>query len=251
MTTINDVAITVARLTVAYGTNVVLHDVNAAFATATITGIIGPNGAGKSTLLKAMLRLVPPITGRVDFFGRPLDEVRQQVGYIPQTSAVDWDYPATVYDVVRMGTYRKLGLLRRTRADDRSAIAQAMEDTGIADLAGRPIGQLSGGQRQRTFLARTLAARPDVLIMDEPFQGIDAASQHAIIELLRSLRDRGKTIIIVHHDLLTVGAICDEVLILGAEKVVSGTVHAVLTAENIRRAYGLEHDVTFLPGVPS
>lgn len=224
-------------LSVAYRSDAVLRSVDLTVPTGVVMGVVGPNGAGKSTLIKAMLGLVPTLTGESRFFGEPLHRVQRRVGYMPQSSSVDWDFPTTVADVVLMGTYGELGWLRRPGRAHRDRAARAMEETGIADLARRQIGALSGGQRQRVFLARALAQAPDLYFMDEPFQGVDAKSQQAIVHVLHSLKEQGHTIVIVHHDLATVAEHCDQVTLLNRRVIASGPVDAVFTRENIRTAY--------------
>lgn len=227
-------------LTVIYRDRPVLQEASLTVPPGIVMGVVGPNGSGKSTLLKAMLGLVTPTAGDALFFGQPLPRVRQRVGYMPQHTAVDWDFPTTVGDVVLMGTYGRLGWLRRPGRAERTVAAEAMEATGISDLADRQIGQLSGGQRQRVFLARTLAQQPDLCVMDEPFQGVDAVSQQAIVDVLHGLRRRGRTIILVHHDLTTVTSYCDHVTLLGSGRVVSsGDVDTHFTDAHIDTAYGL------------
>ncbi|MFV0435546.1 MAG: metal ABC transporter ATP-binding protein [Leucobacter sp.] len=224
-------------LSVAYRSDPVLRAVDFEVPAGVVMGIVGPNGAGKSTLIKAMLGLVRPLTGGSEFFGQPLGRVRRRVGYMPQSTSVDWDFPTTVLDVVTMGTYGSLGWIRRPGRSERARAATALEQTGIADLADRQIGELSGGQRQRVFLARTLVQAPDIYFMDEPFQGVDAKSQQAIVAVLHTLREQGKTVVLVHHDLATVGDYCDEVTLLNRRVVASGPVDRVFTRENIRVAY--------------
>ncbi|NLA56796.1 MAG: metal ABC transporter ATP-binding protein [Corynebacterium humireducens] len=237
------VAAAARGITVAYHSTPVLRDISLTVPVGVVMGVVGPNGSGKSTLLKAMLGLVPPASGDALFFGRPLAQVRQQVGYMPQHTSVDWDFPTTVADVVLMGTYGRLGWLRRPGRAEKQAAARAMEATRVTDLADRQIGQLSGGQRQRVFLARTLAQEPDLFIMDEPFQGVDAFSQQAIVDVLHDLRAQGRTVILVHHDLSTVADYCDHVTLLGGDArpgvVASGEVSTHFTHENIAAAYGL------------
>nr|WP_275436778.1 metal ABC transporter ATP-binding protein [Helcobacillus sp. ACRRO] len=212
-----------------------------------VMGIVGPNGAGKSTLIKAMLGLVKPLTGTSEFFGQPLARVRRAVGYMPQSTSVDWDFPTTVLDVVTMGTYGTLGWVRRPGKAERARAIAALEQTGIPDLASRQIGELSGGQRQRVFLARTLVQAPELYFMDEPFQGIDAKSQQAIVTVLHALREQGKTVVIVHHDLATVRDYCDHVTLLNRRIVASGPADEAFTKENIRTAYEVTaDDDTFL-----
>lgn len=225
------------NLSVAYRADPVLRGVDFSVPQGVVMGIVGPNGAGKSTLIKAMLGLVKPLTGTSEFFGSPLARVRQRVGYMPQSTSVDWDFPTTVLDVVTMGTYGSLGWFRRPGKAERDRAFAALEQTGIPDLASRQIGELSGGQRQRVFLARTLVQSPDLYFMDEPFQGIDAKSQQAIVTVLHSLRAQGKTVVIVHHDLATVRDYCDQVTLLNRRIVASGPVDESFTKDNIRAAY--------------
>ena len=225
------------NLSVAYRADPVLRRVNFSVPVGSVMGIIGPNGAGKSTLIKAMLGLVTPLTGASEFFGRPLDQVRQQVGYMPQGASVDWDFPTTVIDLVTMGTYGELGWIRRPGKAERARAMAALEQTGIPELASRQIGELSGGQRQRAFLARTLVQAPDLYFMDEPFLGIDAKSQEAMLHVLYDLRGQGKTCVIVHHHLATVRDYCDYVTLLNVSVVASGPADEAFTKENIRTAY--------------
>lgn len=227
----------VASLTVDYRSHRALNDVSATVPAGRVTGVIGPNGSGKSTLLKAMLGLIPA-TGATTFFGLPLSRARNRVGYMPQSASVDWDFPATVRDVVTMGTYGSLGWFRRPGRTQRATADAAMAQTGVTDLADRQIGALSGGQRQRVFLARTLAQQPDLLMMDEPFAGIDAASESAILEALEQLPD--VSIMIVHHNLATVRELCDDVIILKEGRLVAaGPVADALTEENLQAAYDI------------
>lgn len=234
-------AVQCTNLSVAYHADPVLRDVSVTVPEGVVMGVVGPNGSGKSTLLKAMLGLVPTLTGHTEFFDRTLRRMRHHLGYMPQRTAVDWDFPTTVADVVLMGTYGGLGWLRRPGRKEKRRAADAMAQTGIADLADRQIGQLSGGQRQRVFLARTLAQQPDLYFMDEPFQGVDAFSQRTIVEVMHRLRGQGRTIVLVHHDLTTVPDYCDRVTLLSAGRVISsGEVDTHFTGELIRTAYGLE-----------
>jgi manganese/zinc/iron transport system ATP- binding protein len=225
------------NLSVAYHEEAVLSRVNLEVPEGVVMGIVGPNGAGKSTLIKAMLGLVKPLTGRAEFFGQPIDRVRRRVGYMPQSTSVDWDFPTTVIDVVTMGTYGDLGWFRRPGRRERQRALRAIAQTGIEELASRQIGELSGGQRQRVFLARALVQDPDIYFMDEPFVGIDAKSQHAIFTVLQTLRDQGKTVVIVHHDLATVRDFCDYVTLLNQTIIASGPVDSAFTKENIRITY--------------
>lgn len=225
------------NLSVAYWSEPVLRGVDLQVPSGVVMGIVGPNGAGKSTLIKAGLGLIKPLTGTAEFFGRPLARVRQRVGYMPQSTSVDWDFPTTVLDVATMGTYGRLGWIRRPGKAERARAVAALEQTGIVDLAERQIGELSGGQRQRVFLARTLVQDPDLYFMDEPFQGIDAKSQHAIVSVLHALRARGKTVVMVHHDLATVREYCDYVTLINRRVIASGPTDEAFTRANIRTAY--------------
>ncbi|WP_245866702.1 metal ABC transporter ATP-binding protein [Serinibacter salmoneus] len=228
----------VRGLSVAYHADAVLRGVDLAVPAGVVMGVVGPNGAGKSTLLKAMLGLLPALTGSVRFFGQRLGAVRDRVGYMPQAAGVDWDFPATAADVVAMGTYDgwrpRLG---RRRREERDRALVALEEVGMADFADRQIGQLSGGQRQRVFLARTLVRRPDLYLMDEPFAGIDARSQESIVRVLHELRAAGRTVVLVHHDLPTVRAYCDHVTLLNRRVVASGPLAEAFTTASIATAY--------------
>lgn len=227
----------VQGLSVAYRRDPVLREVDLLVPPGVVMGIVGPNGAGKSTLLKAALGLVAPLAGRVEFFGHPLARVRHRVGYMPQSASLDWDFPATVFDVALMGTYGSLGWLRRPGRRERLRAAEALEQCGIADLTDEVVGELSGGQRQRVLLARALAQQPDLFLADEPFQGVDAPSQTAIVEVLHSLRDEGRTVVLVHHDLVTLPQYCSHVTLLNRRVLASGPVADVFTPEAVRSTY--------------
>ncbi|MGU3498112.1 metal ABC transporter ATP-binding protein [Mycobacterium sp. C31M] len=246
----DELACRTTNLSVAYRLDPVLRGVDFRVPTGVVMGVVGPNGAGKSTLMKAMLGLVKPLTGTTEFFGRPLNRVRRRIGYMPQSSSVDWDFPTTVLDVVTMGTYGGLGWIRRPGSSERQRAQAALEQTGMADLAARQIGELSGGQRQRVFLARALVQAPDLYFMDEPFQGVDAKSQQAIGHVLRSLRGQGKTVVIVHHDLATVRDYCDHVTLLNRRIVASGPVDEAFTLANVRTAYEVTADDAFAEFAP-
>ncbi|CUJ29840.1 metal ABC transporter ATP-binding protein [Cognatishimia activa] len=224
-------------LSVVYRDEPVLRHVNFRVPTGSVMGIVGPNGAGKSTLIKAMLGLVKPLTGHATFFGQPFGDVRKRVGYMPQSASVDWDFPTTVIDLAVMGTYGELGWIRRPGKAERARAMAALEMTGMQDFASRQIGELSGGQRQRAFLARALVQAPDLYFMDEPFQGIDAKSQQAMIEVLKDLSAQGKTIVIVHHHLASVLDFCDHVTLLNKRIIASGPGPETFTKDNIRMAY--------------
>ncbi|MDP7111212.1 MAG: metal ABC transporter ATP-binding protein [Myxococcota bacterium] len=231
-------AIEVHDLTVAYRAQPVLWDVDLHLPTGRLNAIVGPNGAGKSTLLKAMLGLVKPVTGWVKFYGEPYAKQRDKVGYVPQRESVDWDFPTSALDVVTMGLYGKVGWLRRPGRKERDAAMTALEQVGMAGFAGRQISQLSGGQQQRVFLARALAQDSQIYLMDEPFAGVDATTERAILELLRTLRDQGRTVVAVHHDLQTVAEYFDQIAMLNMRLVASGPIETTFNDENLHRTYG-------------
>lgn len=225
-------------VTVAYQRRPVLWDVDLTLEKPCLASIIGPNGAGKSTLLKAVLGLVPLASGGVRLFGQPIKEVRQRIGYVPQRESVDWDFPVSVLDVVLMGTYGRLGWFRRPGAAERDQARACLSKVGMEQYERQQIGQLSGGQQQRTFLARALAQQADVYFMDEPMAGVDAATERTIFTLLQELRDQGKTVLVVHHDLRTVPQYFDHVILLNMRLVASGPTKDVFTPENLRKTYG-------------
>ena len=228
----------VTDLTVAYQAKPVLWDVDFAVPEGTLTAIVGPNGAGKTTLIKAILGLIPPAAGNVLVYGKAYDEQRHLVGYVPQRGSVDWDFPTSVLDVVLMGRYGRLGWFRRPSAHDKQLALEALDKVGMADFAQRQISQLSGGQQQRTFLARALVQDAQIYFMDEPFQGVDATTERAIIALLKELRAQNKTVIAVHHDLQTVPEYFDWVALLNVRCIACGPVAQAFTEDNLRQAYG-------------
>jgi manganese/zinc/iron transport system ATP- binding protein len=225
-------------VTVAYHRRPVLWDVDLVLERPQLAAVVGPNGAGKSTLLKAILGLVPLASGRVEVFGQPVARVRQRIGYVPQRESVDWDFPVSVLDVVLMGTYGELGWFRRPGAVQRRRAMQCLAQVGMESFAGQQIGQLSGGQQQRVFLARALAQQADLYFMDEPMAGVDAATERTIFQVLTELRQAGKTIVAVHHDLRTVPDYFDYVVLLNVRLVAAGPREAVFTPENLRKTYG-------------
>ncbi len=233
-----DLAIHVEDLTVSYGAKPALWDVDLDVPPGVMAAIVGPNGAGKSTLLKAILGLIRPTAGHVYLKGRPFREQRRRVGYVPQRSSVDWDFPTRVIDVVTMGLYGNLGWLRRPGARERARAEAALEQVGMAEYRDRQIAQLSGGQQQRTFLARALVQDADVLFLDEPMAGVDARSEAAILEVMRALRADGKTLLVVHHDLQTVRTTFDWMVLLNVRMIAQGPVDEVYTRENLHAAYG-------------
>jgi len=231
-------AIEVTDLTVAYRERPVLWDVDLAVPPGILMAIVGPNGAGKTTLMKAILGLVKPAAGQVLIHGRPYAQQRGIVGYVPQRGSVDWDFPTTVLDVVMMGRYGALGWVRRPGRRERDLALEALAKVGMQDFRGRQISQLSGGQQQRVFLARALVQEAQVYFMDEPFQGVDARTERAIVGLLQDLRAEGRTVVVVHHDLQTVPEYFDWVTLLNVRRIASGPVAAAFTEQNLRLAYG-------------
>ncbi len=235
----NDIpAIDITDLTVAYQDKPVLWDVDLKVPPGVLLAIVGPNGAGKTTLIKAALGLIKPVAGQTLILGAPYAEQRRLVGYVPQRGSVDWDFPTNVLDVVMMGRYGRLGWLRRPAREDRERALEALEKVGMARFAERQIRQLSGGKQQRNFLARALVQDAQVYFMDEPFQGVDATTERAIVELLKELRAAGKSVVVVHHDLQTVTEYFDWVLLLNVRRIAAGPVGTVFTEDNLRRAYG-------------
>jgi manganese/zinc/iron transport system ATP- binding protein len=231
-------AIEVHDLTVAYRDKPVLWDVDLEVPRGVLMAIVGPNGAGKSTLIKAMLGLVRAAAGEVRVHGRPYREQRRLVAYVPQRGSVDWDFPTSVLDVVMMGRYGALGWLRRPGKREHEMAVAALTKVGMQDFAERQISQLSGGQQQRVFLARALVQDAELYLMDEPFQGVDAKTERAIVTVLQDLRAQGKTVVVVHHDLETVPEYFDWTLILNVRRIAAGPVDQVFTEENLRVAYG-------------
>ena len=231
-------AVEVTDLTVAYGERPVLWDIDLTVPSGVLMAIVGPNGAGKTTLIRSVLGLTRPAAGRTLVLGKPYEQQRRLIGYVPQRGSVDWDFPTNVLDVVTMGRYGRLGWIRRPGSADRDAALVAIEQVGMSAYAGRQISQLSGGQQQRVFLARALAQGAQLYFMDEPFQGVDATTELAIVELLRELRQQGKTVVAVHHDLQTVREYFDQVTLLNVRRIASGPVEEVFTEENLRLTYG-------------
>ncbi len=225
-------------LTVSYGEKPAVFSVDATFENGSMTAIIGPNGAGKSTLLKAALGIISPLSGQVTSYGHPLESQRHRIAYVPQRASVDWDFPTRVLDVVLMGLYRQLGLLGRVRAKHRKHAMSCLKRVGMEGFSDRQIGQLSGGQQQRVFLARALAQSADLYLLDEPFAGVDAATERAIIAVLKDLKDEGKTVIAVHHDLATVPDYFDSVFIINTTRIAEGPVAQAFTPETLQEAYG-------------
>lgn len=233
-----DAALSIHDMTVAYHKKPVLWDVDVDVPPRKLVGLVGPNGAGKSTLIKAVMNLVPRVSGQVLVFGKPYEQNRNRVGYVPQRESVDWDFPVSALDVVCMGCYGRIGWLRPVSLKYRREAMQALDRVGLADLARRQISQLSGGQQQRTFLARALVQNADLYLMDEPFAAVDAATERAIVQVLRDLRAAGKTVVVVHHDLQTVPEYFDQVIMINMRIVAHGPTEQVFTNENLQRTYG-------------
>jgi manganese/zinc/iron transport system ATP- binding protein len=225
-------------VTVAYHRRPVLWDIDLTLTEPKLVGVVGPNGAGKSTFLKAILGLVPLATGTVQIFGRSVASQRGRIGYVPQRNSVDWDFPVSVLDVVLMGTYGGLGWFRRTGSREKKWALECLERVGLTHLAREQIGQLSGGQQQRTFLARALAQRSEIYFMDEPMAGVDAATEHVVFSVLHELRDQGKMVLVVHHDLRSVPEYFDQVILLNTRLVAYGPTREVFTQDNLRKTYG-------------
>lgn len=231
-------AIDVKHLTVNYGKTPVLWDIGFTVPQGNIIGVIGPNGAGKSTLMKAILGLLPLLSGKVEIFGQPLKKVRERIAYVPQRGSVDWEFPITVKSLVAMGRYGRVGLFRRLRRADWSAAEHYIRLVGLEGFENRQINELSGGQQQRVFLARALLQESDIYFLDEPFAGIDVASEKVVIDILKKLKDEGKTIFVVHHDLNTVESYFTWTILLNLRLVAEGPVKEVFTPQNLAVTYG-------------
>ena len=233
----NNTAVSINDLTVAYDDKPVLWDIDLDIKKGTLMAIVGPNGAGKSTLIKAILNLIKPITGCISFFGSSYKKERSKIAYVPQRGSVDWDFPTTALDVVEMGRYGKIGWIKRVRKSDRKIAVDAIKKVGMEGFEKRQISQLSGGQQQRIFLARALVQDAEIYFMDEPFQGVDAKTEKSIINILKKLRDEGKTVIVVHHDLQTVEEYFDYITFINVAVISSGKVKEIFNRENIEKTY--------------
>lgn len=233
----NDIAVKVEDLTIAYYSKPVVWDVDLNIKKGKLTAILGPNGAGKSTLLKAMLNLIPISSGKILFFDKTYKEFRKNISYVPQSESVDWDFPTDVLDVVMMGTYGKLGWIKRAGKKEKELSLEALKKLGMEEYVDRQISDLSGGQQQRVFLSRALDQDSEIYFLDEPLKGVDAKTEKEIMRILKELRDSGKTIVVVHHDLRTVEEYFDDVVLLNKLVVASGSVKDVFIEENINKAY--------------
>ena len=238
------IAVKVDDLTVAYNYKPVLWDIDLQIPEGVLMAIVGPNGAGKSTLIKAVLGILKPIAGSVSIFGKPYESQRQKVAYVPQKGTVDWDLPTTALDVVMMGTYGGLGWIKRPGANEKKRSLEALEKVGMLSFKSRQISQLSGGQQQRIFLARALVQDAEIYFMDEPFQGVDATTEVAIINILKELRKANKTVIVVHHDLQTVPEYFDWVTFLNVKKIATGPVKDIFNDDNLTKTYGINYKVS-------
>ena len=225
-------------LTVAYHKKPVLYGIDLEIPAGKLIGIVGPNGAGKSTLIKAIMGVVPASSGWIKIFGKSFEKNLTRVGYVPQRESVDWDFPVSVRDVVLMGRYGRVGLMRRPRKRDHEIAEECLNKVGMMPYAERQIANLSGGQQQRVFLARALAQESDLYLMDEPFSGVDAATESAIVTLLQELKERGKTILVVHHDLPTARSYFDMLVLINMRIVAFGQTEEVFTTELLQKTYG-------------
>lgn len=242
-----DLIVEVHDLTVAYEDKPVLWDVDFHCPSGVLMAVVGPNGAGKSTLIKTILGLIMPVAGSIKVLHKNIDKVRHLVGYVPQRNSVDWDFPASVLDVVLMGRYGHLGWFKRPGHQEVLLAKSCLDKVGMADFANRHISQLSGGQQQRVFIARAFMQQAEVYLMDEPFAGVDALTEKSIIGLLKELKAQGKTVICVHHDLQTLKEYFDEVCLLNIRCIAQGGTQQVLTNENLKKAYGGK--AAFLTGI--
>lgn len=238
ITQVDNPVLEIHDLTVSYGRKPVLWDIDLSIPKGSLVGIIGPNGAGKSTLIKSVMELIPSSSGYIKIFDESLSKVRQRVSYVPQRGSVEWDFPASVLDIVLMGRYGKLGLFKRPRKADKIIAMNCLTDVGMEGFAKRQIAELSGGQQQRVFLARALAQEADIYFMDEPFAGVDAATEKAIMQLLKKMRDEGKTVIVVHHDLQSAAEYFDWAILLNMHLVASGPIKKVFTTKLLQETYG-------------
>lgn len=230
--------ISIKGLSVSYDRKLVLSNVYLEIAEGSLCGILGPNGAGKSTLFKAVLGLTPTNAGKISIDGKPIEKCRKEVVYLPQKGEIDWQFPATVMDVVLMGRYPHLKLLQKLSKHDKELAVQALKDVGIEHLKNRQIGELSGGQQQRVFLARAICQEAEIFLLDEPFVGVDITTEEKIVEILKDLAQKGKTLLVVHHDLSKVHDYFDHVILLNQRIIASGKTTATFTDENISKAYG-------------
>ena len=229
--------IVIKNLSVTYRTEPALWNIDLNFPEGKMIAVVGPNGAGKSTLIKAIMGLVPVTAGKVTVYDKPYPKQRNKVAYVPQRGSVDWDFPTDALDVVEMGLYGKIGWLRRPNSQTREKARECLKKVGLEDYADRQIGQLSGGQQQRVFVARALAQDPQIYLMDEPLNGVDAITEETILTILENIKNEGKTIVMVHHDLQTVDKYFDWVVMLNRNLIAAGPIKKIFTKENLDRAY--------------
>lgn len=236
--------IEIEKLVVAYDEDKpVLDNFNLGIEKGKMTAFVGPNGAGKSTLIKAMLEFVKPITGSITINGKKYAQEKKKIAYVPQRGSVDWDFPTTLYDVVEMGSYGRVGFLKRVPKSEKNRVMEAIEKVDMLEYVDRQISQLSGGQQQRVFIARALVQDAEIYLLDEPFQGIDKKTEGSIVKILKGLKEEGKTVIVVHHDLQTVPEYFDEVVLINRKVIASGKVNEVFTKENIDETYKKSMDM--------
>lgn len=235
---INEYPLVVENLSARYDKNPVITNINLKIPKSNIVGIVGPNGAGKSTLIKSIMGLIPNYSGNIRIFGKPFKKAHKHVGYMPQRENIDWDFPVNVYDVVMMGRYQKLGLLKYPKNADKEIVEACIEKVELSAFKNRQISDLSGGQQQRVFLARALAQESDLYFMDEPFAGVDAKTERAIMTVLQELRNQGKTLIVIHHDLATVKDHFDYLVLINQHIIASGPIKDVFTINNLEKTYG-------------
>ena len=223
-------AIEIKNLTVAYGENIALEDFNLDVEIGSLMALVGPNGAGKSTLIKTILKFLKQITGEIKIS-------KKSLAYVPQRNSVDWDFPTTLFDVVEMGCYGRVGLFKRVNKEEKVKVLKAIEQVGMLDFKDRQISELSGGQQQRTFIARALVQEADIYLMDEPFQGVDSTTEKSIVDILKKLKSDGKTLLVVHHDLQTVPTYFESVTFINKTVIATGKVKEVFIQENIDKTY--------------
>ena len=223
-------AIEIKNLTVAYGENIALEDFNLDVEIGSLMALVGPNGAGKSTLIKTILKFLKQITGEIKIN-------KKSLAYVPQRNSVDWDFPTTLFDVVEMGCYGRVGLFKRVNKEEKAKVLKAIEQVGMLEFKDRQISELSGGQQQRTFIARALVQEADIYLMDEPFQGVDSTTEKSIVDILKKLKSDGKTLLVVHHDLQTVPTYFESVTFINKTVIATGKVKEVFTQENIDKTY--------------
>jgi manganese/zinc/iron transport system ATP- binding protein len=235
---LNGSVIKVQNLTISYAKKPAIRGIDLNIPAGKITGIIGPNGAGKSTLLKGILGLLPADNGSVSVYGEPVKSRLSKISYIPQKEIFDWDFPVVVYDVVMMGRYPHLKMFQKPRQVDRQKVEEALKKVDMIKFSSRQIRYLSGGQQQRVFLARALAQEAEILLLDEPFVGVDAATESAIFSMMKELREDGKTIIVVNHDLGKVTEYFDYIVMINQFLVAFGPTDEVFTPELLNKTYG-------------